>query len=162
MQGGFYWLITFLKVKRILKLLIKPFSLEVKTMYEDHGYFHDGDAGLDLFIIHQQTIDSGASAFIHLQIACENKNGTPFLLMPRSSISKTPLRLSNSIGLIDPGYRGEIIAAVDNIKNEDYTVNPGQRLFQLVAMDGSPIHFTLVYKLSETTRGEGGFGSTGD
>jgi dUTP pyrophosphatase len=81
--------------------------------------------------------------------------------MPRSSIAKTPLRLSNSIGLIDGGYRGEIMAAVDNIKNEDYTVEPGQRLFQLVAMDGSPIHFELVDDLSDTTRGSGGFGSTG-
>jgi len=130
-------------------------------MYENHGFFHDGDAGLDLFIIHQQTIVAGDSTFIHLQIACENTEGAPYLIIPRSSISKTPLRLSNSIGLIDPGYRGEIMAAVDNIKNEDYTVNPGQRLFQLVAMDGSSIHFTLVDELSKTTRGEGGFGSTG-
>jgi len=81
--------------------------------------------------------------------------------MPRSSIAKTPLRLSNSIGLIDSGYRGEIMAAVDNIKTEDYTVEPGQRLFQLVAMDGASIHFELVDELSETTRGSGGFGSTG-
>ncbi|MBL6964583.1 MAG: dUTP diphosphatase, partial [Bacteroidetes bacterium] len=97
----------------------------------------------------------------HLQIACENTENNPYLLMPRSSIAKTPLRLSNSIGLIDGGYRGEIMAAVDNIKNEDYTVEPGQRLFQLVAMDGSPIHFELVDELSHTTRGSGGFGSTG-
>ena len=69
-----------------MNLLIKPFSLEVKTMYENHGHFHDGDAGLDLFIIHEQTIESGESTFIHLQIACENEEGTPYLLMPRSSI----------------------------------------------------------------------------
>ena len=81
--------------------------------------------------------------------------------MPRSSISKTPLRQCNSVGLIDGGYRGEIMAAVDNVKDEPYTVEPGQRLFQLVAMDGSPIHFELVSKLTETGRGEGGFGSTG-
>jgi dUTP pyrophosphatase len=81
--------------------------------------------------------------------------------MSRSSIGKTPIRLANAVGLIDVGYRGEIIAIVDNIKTEDYTVEPGQRLFQLVAMDGSPIHFELVEKLSDTTRGGGGFGSTG-
>jgi dUTP pyrophosphatase len=81
--------------------------------------------------------------------------------MPRSSIAKTPLRLSNSIGLIDAGYRGEIMAAVDNIKNEAFTVTPGQRLFQLVAMDGSPIHFDIVDALSDSSRGMGGFGSTG-
>ena len=81
--------------------------------------------------------------------------------MPRSSISKTPIRLCNSIGLIDAGYRGEIMAAVDNIKQEDYTINSGQRLFQIVAMDGSPLSFELVDELSSTSRGAGGFGSTG-
>ena len=81
--------------------------------------------------------------------------------MPRSSISKTPLRLANAVGLIDAGYRGEIMAAVDNIKGEDYTVEPNQRLFQLVAMNGSPISFEIVNELSKSSRGKGGFGSTG-
>ncbi len=144
-----------------MDLLIKPYSLEVKKMYEDHSHFHDGDAGLDLFIVHEQTIQPGESTLLHLQISCENLEGKPYLLMPRSSISQTPLRLSNSIGLIDGGYRGEIMAAVDNIKTVSYKVTPGQRLFQLVAMDGSPIHFKIVDELSETARGAGGFGSTG-
>jgi len=145
-----------------MNLKIKPFSLEVKSLYGNHGTFHDGDAGLDLFIIHKQIIEPGETAKLHLQIACENENGKPYLLMPRSSISKTPLRLANSIGLIDPGYRGEIIGVVDNVKTEVYQVNPGQRLFQIVAMNGSPIHFSLVDELSETSRGTGGFGSTGE
>ena len=144
-----------------MDLLIKPFSLEVKKMYEDHSHFHDGDAGLDLFVVHEQLIQAGESTFIHLQISCENVAGKPYFLMPRSSISKTALRLSNSIGLIDGSYRGEIIAAVDNIKDTAYKISPGQRLFQLVAFDGSPIHFKIVNELSETARGSGGFGSTG-
>ena len=144
-----------------MNLKIKPFNTVVKELYDNHGHFHDGDAGIDLFVINEQTIKAGESTFIHLQIACENTVNKPYLVMPRSSIAKTPLRLSNSIGLIDGGYRGEIMAAVDNIKEEDYTVEPGQRLFQLVAMDGSPIHFELVDDLSDTTRGSGGFGSTG-
>ena len=144
-----------------MDLLIKPFSLEVKNMYEDHSHFHDGDAGLDLFVVHEQLIQAGESTLIHLQISCENVTGKPYLLIPRSSISKTPLRLSNSIGLIDGSYRGEIIAAVDNIKDTAYKISPGQRLFQLVAIDGSPIHFKIVNELSETARGSGGFGSTG-
>ena len=69
--------------------------------------------------------------------------------------------MSNSIGLIDGGYRGEIIAMVDNIKNQDYTISAGDRLFQLVAMNGAPITFELVDELSDTSRGSGGFGSTG-
>lgn len=144
-----------------MNILIKPFSLEVKQMYENHDHFHDGDAGLDLFVVHQQTIEAGETAMIHLQIACENTDNNPYFLMSRSSIGKTPLRQCNAVGLIDAGYRGEIMAVVDNVKSEPYTVEPGQRLFQLVAMDGSPIHFKLVDELSETTRGDGGFGSTG-
>ena len=145
-----------------MELNISPFNAEVKQLYDNHGHFHDGDAGLDVYVINEQTIDPDETSLIHLQIACETSDGRPYLLMPRSSIAKTPLRLCNSIGLIDGGYRGEIMAVVDNIKKEPYTVKPGQRLFQLVAMDGSPIHFTLVDKLTESTRGEGGFGSTGE
>jgi len=144
-----------------MDLKIKPFSSKVKQMYENHGHFHDGDAGLDVYIIEEQTIEPKETTLIHLQVACEPVNGRPYLLMPRSSIAKTPLRMCNSIGLIDGGYRGEIMAVVDNIKEQSYTIKPGQRLFQIVGMDGSPIHFTLVNELSETTRGESGFGSTG-
>ena len=84
-----------------------------------------------------------------------------YYLFPRSSISKTPLRMANSIGLIDGGYRGEIMAMCDNIKTECHTVKKGQRLFQLVATDSSPITYELVESLEMTTRGTGGFGSTG-
>jgi dUTP pyrophosphatase len=144
-----------------MKIKIKPFNNSVKSLYENHGHFHNGDAGIDLFVIENQTIEAGETTRIHLGIACENVENKPYLLMPRSSIAKTPLRLCNSIGLIDAGYRGEIMAAVDNIKLEPYTVEERQRLFQLVAMDGSPIQFQLVDELTETPRGSGGFGSTG-
>ncbi|NQU27059.1 MAG: dUTP diphosphatase [Candidatus Marinimicrobia bacterium] len=144
-----------------MELLIKPFDKECEQYYQNHRHFHDGDAGLDLFVIDEMHIQGNTTAFIHFKIACENLNREPYYLMPRSSISKTPLRMSNSIGLIDAGYRGEIIAAVDNIRQEDYTIQPGQRLFQVVAVDGSPISFRLVNELSETSRGAGGFGSTG-
>ena len=144
-----------------MHLKIKPRNNLVYRMYEEHGQFHVGDAGLDLFVVEEQTIDGGATELINLGISCETKEERPYLLLPRSSISKTPLRLCNSVGLIDAGYRGELMAAVDNIKQEDYTIHSGQRLFQIVAMDGSPLSFELVDKLSLTSRGAGGFGSTG-
>ena len=144
-----------------MKLRLKPTSEVVRLMYENHGHFHEGDAGLDLFIIEKQVIKPGETSRIKLGISCENLDQKPYLLMPRSSISKTPLRLCNGIGLIDAGYRGEIMAAVDNIKQKSYEVEKGQRLFQLVAMDGGPIYFELVDVLSSSERGLGGFGSTG-
>ena len=144
-----------------MHLKIKSLTQKAKDFYENHGHFHQGDAGLDLFIIDSLTIPPGETAIIKSNIACENTDEMPYLLMSRSSISKTPLRQCNSVGLIDAGYRGEIMAAVDNIKDIPYTVEPGQRLFQLVSMDGAPITFEIVSELSQTDRGDGGFGSTG-
>ena len=145
-----------------MHIKIQPHTPSSRERYEQHGHYHAGDAGLDLFIMEDQIIKAGETAPLKLQISCETSSGQPYYLMPRSSISKTPLRMSNSIGLIDGGYRGEIIGMVDNIKTEDYQVSAGDRLFQLVAMDGSPITFELVESLSETSRGAGGFGSTGN
>ena len=145
-----------------MNLKIKPFSDDINAMYKNHSHFHQGDAGLDLFITEDEVIDPGSTVKIHLGISCENVEKKPYLLMARSSISKTPLRLSNSVGLIDAGYRGEIMAAVDNIKDFPFKVERSQRLFQLVSMNGEEIHFDLVDNLSDTSRGEGGFGSTGE
>ena len=144
-----------------MKLKIKPFNKDIYKMYENHNHFHQGDSGLDIYIIENKIISPGETIRLNLGIACENLDAKSYFLMPRSSLSKTPLRLANSVGLIDAGYRGEIMAAVDNIKDFSYEVEIGQRLFQIVAMDGSAIHFELGDYLSETTRGTDGFGSTG-
>ncbi|MBC8174050.1 MAG: dUTP diphosphatase [Candidatus Marinimicrobia bacterium] len=144
-----------------MKVKIKPFSMNTERYYRDHGHYHSGDAGLDLYIVEKVSIDPGKTVPIHFQIACESEGNKPYFLIPRSCISNTPLRMSNSIGLIDGGYRGELIAYCDNIKDEPYTVEPGERLFQIVSIDGSPMEFEIVNKLSDTDRGSGGFGSTG-
>ena len=144
-----------------MKLRIKAFNDRAKELYENHSHFHSGDAGLDLFVVEDQIIPANSTQPIPLQIACENLDNKAYYLFPRSSISKTPLRLANSIGLIDGGYRGELVGMVDNIYDEDFLVKRGERYFQLVAVDSSPIDFELVEELSESSRGEGGFGSTG-
>ena len=144
-----------------MELLIKALNETAKDMYQNHGHFHEGDAGLDLYVLDELTFLPGETHLIKLGISCQPLNGKAYYLFPRSSISKTPLRMSNSIGLIDGGYRGEIMAMCDNIKTERHTVKKGQRLFQLVATDSSPITYELTESLEMTTRGEGGFGSTG-
>ena len=144
-----------------MHLKIKTLSANADELYKNHGHFHQGDAGLDLFIIDALTIEPGETALIKSNISCENTDGKPYLLMPRSSISKTPLRQCISIGLIDAGYRGEIMAPCDNIKDYEYEIKEGERLFQLVAHDSSPIKYTITDNLACTTRGDGGFGSTG-
>ena len=144
-----------------MKLLINPLNEKAKEKYLNHGHFHDGDAGLDLYALEDINFKSGATNVIKFGISCQPENGKAYYLIPRSSISKTPLRMSNSIGLIDGGYRGEIMAMCDNIKDYDYLVNKGDRLFQIVACDSSIIEFSIVSSLSDSTRGVGGFGSTG-
>ena len=144
-----------------MKLKIKILNEKAEKYYDNHGHYHKGDAGLDLYVIDNQIFKAGESNMIKLGIACEPSNGKAYYLMPRSSISKTPLRMSNSIGLIDGGYRGEIMAACDNIKDYDYEVRSGERLFQLVSSDSSEISFSISAVLSGSNRGEGGFGSTG-
>ena len=84
------------------------------------------------------------------------------MLYPRSSISKTKVRLANSIGVIDPNYRGYLIAAVDNISDKPQYLKQGERYFQLVFTKlVKPTNLSFVDELSQTDRGYGGFGSTG-
>ena len=150
-----------------MKLFIKPSNDQIKTAYTNHQHYNPGDSGLDLFCPETITINPGETVKINLQINCEALHDTientnvSYYLYPRSSIIKTPLRLSNSVGIIDAGYRGDIIACVDNIKNESYTITQGDRLFQICAGNLEPIQFQLVNDLSNTQRGSGGFGSTG-
>lgn len=149
-------------------LKIVPLNDNVKVMYSTHGTFNQGDCGLDLFCPETITINPGESVCIDLQIKCEalkeigSNDNVSYYMYPRSSMgSRTPLRLSNSVGIIDAGYRGNLCAYVDNIKTQPYTINSGDRLFQICAPNLEPIQFSIVNQLSDTQRGEGGFGSTG-
>jgi dUTP pyrophosphatase len=149
----------------LLKLL--PLNEKVAEMYSSHSTFHEGDSGLDLFVVEDQTVKAFSTSFLKLgfkaaAVDVESGKNLSWLIFPRSSISKTPLRLANSIGLIDAGYRGELLAAVDNIRGEDFTVKAGDRLVQAVAFNGGPISLKIVESLDATTRGEGGFGSTNE
>ena len=89
-----------------------------------------------------------------------------YYLYPRSSIIKTPLRLSNSVGIIDSGYRGEITAVVDKIDNQydSFPIHALDRYFQLCHPSLMPFKVIMVNTIEElglTARGDGGFGSTG-
>ena len=130
------------------------------------------DSGVDVFIPSPTRIkEDMATAKIGLGIVVAAKTylgaPAPCLLLPRSSISKTPLRLANSIGLIDSGYRGQVAAAVDNVTEKDYVVEKHERLFQICSHDFLPFtKVTVVNSLEDLPaapddRGAGGFGSTG-
>jgi len=144
-----------------MKLYIKILNDKARDYYENHGHFHQGDAGLDLYVLEDIEFAPGETKLIKLGISCQPEDGIAYFLMPRSSISKTSLRMSNSIGLIDGGYRGEIMACCDNVKTDKYSVKKGERLFQLVAANCSEIRYEIKHDLGDSSRGEGGFGSTG-
>ena len=96
----------------------------------------------------------------HSRVAYPKYNS--YLLYPRSSIAKTPLRVANSIGLIDSGYLGNLKVALWNTSDEDFIIKKGERYVQLVRGDLGEVSFQLVSELRSTTRQDGGFGSTGN
>ena len=149
-------------------LLIKPTDDETKEFYIDHKNYNEGDSGLDLFFPEDVTFKPHETKLVSMKIKCEMvelEKNVSYYLYARSSIYKTPLILANSVGIIDAGYRGEIMGAFRYIprgdSDEEYTVKKGTRLLQICARDLSPFSFSVVDELSETRRGEGGFGSTG-
>ena len=152
-------------------LRIVPNNQEVADMYKNHSHFNEGDSGIDLFCAENITIKAGETKKINFNISCEmicvdgnNSYNVSYLMLPRSSMgSKSPLRLANSIGLIDAFYRGNISGCSDNVKTYDYNVEKGTRLFQLVTPDLSPIQNIEVVKdfLDSSKNRKGGYGSTG-
>lgn len=152
----------FLKIKASTDFTFNYFRFVAKES--------ETESGLDLVTPQSITVPGNAIGFkIKLGLKCEpffeDNVVRGFYLYPRSSMgSKTPLRLCNSVGIIDASYRGEIMAVVDNISDEDFKIEQGIRLFQLCSPDLSPIKFELLDEeddLSDTARGSGGFGSSG-
>ena len=97
-----------------------------------------------------------------LGIALEIPNGFVGLVFPRSSIRNTELTLSNSVGVIDSGYRGELQATFNKLNGLDsIAYNVGDRVVQLIIIPHPTTEFEEVNELNNTERGAGGFGSTG-
>jgi len=134
------------------------------------------DSGFDLFVPTEIVLgeDESMKDIDHcVKIACYSYpelEPVPFYLFPRSSMSKTPFRMANSVGIIDMGYRGVIKSSVDVKKcgNNNYSLPAFSRLFQVCSFNLMPFeHIYLVDKndvrfaAESTLRGRGGFGSTG-
>ncbi len=125
-------------------------------------YAHPGDAGLDLRITESVTLEPMQKRTVGCGIACEIPSGCVGLVFPRSGLaSKKGITLSNSVGVIDSGYRGEVCATLLNQSAETVTLDKGTRVCQLVMMPYVPCDLVQVDELSDTERGADGFGSTG-
>jgi len=153
-----------------MKLLVRPLTEELRNVYSGHSSYNEGDSGLDLFLPSDITLKYGdCGVKVDLGVQCEGlddstERNVSYYLYPRSSISKTPIRMANSVGIIDAGYRGNIIVALDHIDPnvKEFTIQKGTRLFQICGPCLEPITMEIVGSLSETERGNGGFGSTGN
>lgn len=127
------------------------------------SYSKDGDAGMDLTITDIISETTGTITY-GFGIAVEIPYGYVGLVFPRSSIRKYDLSLSNAVGVIDSGYRGEIQGTFRKHYELRINVNSyevGDRACQMIVVPYPQIKFNEVDELSETSRGEGGFGSTG-
>lgn len=118
-------------------------------------------AGLDLYCPFHIKVPADSQKKIPLGVAVEIPKGYMGLLVPRSSMSKTPLRCANSVGVIDADYRGELSIAYENISCSDYTIFRGDRIAQLIIVPIAIVDVEEAQTLSETERGDGGYGSTG-
>jgi len=126
-------------------------------------YAKEGDAGMDVMAT-SIISDTPTQITYGLGIALEIPNGFVGLVFPRSSIRKTDLSLSNSVGVIDSGYRGELQATFNKVAGDGYLRERyliGDRIAQIMIIPHPPIEFEEADELSDTERGDGGFGSTG-
>jgi dUTP pyrophosphatase len=125
------------------------------------SYAKDGDAGMDLIA----TSIIGEEPFqitYGLGVALEIPKGFVGLVFPRSSIRKTDLSLTNCVGVVDSGYRGELQATFRKHKGvASKTYEVGDRVAQIMIIPHPEVEFNEVDELSDSERGEGGFGSTG-
>lgn len=125
---------------------------------------HKGDAGYDLYadIDYPVTIEPHTTEMISTGIAVQIPEGYFGGIFARSGLaSKQSLRPANCVGVIDSPYRGECVVALHNDADIPRTINPCDRIAQLIVMPYLDFEFNEVSELSDTDRGEGGFGSTG-
>lgn len=128
-------------------------------------YGSEFSAGADLYAVTDDNviIEPGKTQLIHTYLSMEIPEGFGGFVFARSGLaSKKGLAPANKVGVIDADYRGEIMVALHNHSNEPQTISNGERIAQLVIMPFVAAEFIECDTLSETVRGVGGFGSTGN
>lgn len=137
--------------------------LKIKKLKNDAklpSYGHPGDAGMDIYSCEERTLLPQEQALISTGIVMEIPDGYVGLVWDKSGLS-TKHGLKTLAGVIDAGYRGEISIAMANVGSEAYTFKKGEKIAQMLIQKVEQAEFEIVDKLSETSRGAGGFGSTG-
>ena len=127
------------------------------------NYAHPGDAGADLHSADALILAPGARALVGTGVSIALPDGFAAFVVPRSGLaSKHGITIVNSPGTVDAGYRGEIkVALLNTDGSEEFRINVGDRIAQLIVMPVARATFIPVDHLPGSQRGEGGFGSTG-
>jgi dUTP pyrophosphatase len=142
-------------------------EIPVRVVHPDASlpvYAHDGDAGCDLVAVESCTISAGGGrAMVSTGLTVAIPEGHGGFVLPRSGLAaKHGVTCINAPGLIDAGYRGEVMIALVNLDpTHDYEVKKEDRIAQLVVLPVPTAHFTELEELPSAKRGAGGFGSSG-
>lgn len=124
-------------------------------------YAHDGDAGLDLRSTEDTLIPIGQSKLIGTGLRCEIPDGCVGLVFPRSGLGSKGITIRNAVGVVDSGYRGEVMCALWNTTESAFHVHRGDRICQMVVVPYMACELDVVDELSGSERGSDGHGSTG-
>jgi dUTP pyrophosphatase len=124
------------------------------------SYAHSNDSGMDLFAIKDEILKAGETKVINIGLSIELPENTEAQIRPKSGLSSSS-GVSAILGTIDEGYRGEIGVILYNHSAVDYEIKEGKKIAQMVIMPVLRPSIIQVKELSDTSRGEGGFGSTG-
>lgn len=141
------------------------YQLKVKLINKDAKlpqYANPGDAGLDLYSVEEKVIQPGEAELIATGMIIELPRGTEAQVRPRSGLAlKHQVTVLNSPGTIDEGYRGEVKVILINHGKKEFKVEKQMRIAQMIVAPVSKVNVIEVKDVSDTERGEGGFGSTG-
>lgn len=138
-------------------------KLKIKRLREDAvvpRYAHRGDAALDLYAAEEATLLSGEKAAIPTGIAMEIPEGHVGLIWDKSGLAMND-GLKTLGGVVDSGYRGEVKVGIINLSKKEYKFEKGHKVAQMIIQKKEDVETEEVSDLTDTSRGAGGFGSTG-
>lgn len=140
-------------------------KIKIKKLHPDAilpRYAHEGDAGMDVFSLENAVLEPGERKTVPTGLSFEVPLGYEIQIRPRSGLALNHgITLSNTPGTLDSGYRGELKIGMINLSKQNYEIKKGERIAQLVLAKHETAEIQEVEELSQTTRGENGFGSTG-
>ncbi len=139
-----------------MEIKIKKLDVEAKLP----AYAHSDDAGMDIFALEEMTIKTGERGRIKTGLAFEIPDGFVGLVWDKSGLASNH-GLKTMAGVVDSGYRGELQVVIINLSSEDYVIKKNDKVAQMLIQKIEQPEIKEVSELSDSVRGEGGFGSTG-